>query len=80
MSTLTGLDYLLEHASFADKEAREKTEARLNIMVNYFFMRDDAQLSKIVPEMKFTEAQSLICRALNGDQSARVSLGMEKGE
>ena len=31
---LTGLAYLLEHAEFADKEAREKTEARIKQALN----------------------------------------------
>lgn len=67
MTKLTGLAYLLEHASFADKEAREKTEARIKPVIDGINFGDDQTITALFD-------------ALRGDQSARVSLGMEKGE
>ena len=67
MSTLTGLAYLLEHASFADKEAREKTEARIKPLVEAVCFGDDHSLG-------------IVYSALNGDHDSRTYLGMEKGE
>jgi len=74
MSTLTGLAYLLEHASFADKEAREKTEARIKPLYDLFDNTAGIPIHFFLPRAHY------ISQALDGDQSARVSLGMEKGE
>jgi len=64
---LTGLAYLLEHAEFADKEAREKTEARIKPIIDGINFGDD-------------QAITALFDALRGDQAARISLGMEKGK
>ncbi len=67
MTKLTGLAYLLEHASFADKEAREKTEARIKPILDAINSGDDKTIDAIF-------------FALSGAIDHRVSLGMEKGE
>lgn len=63
--TLTGMDYLLEHASFADNEAREKTEARIKPIVDAIISGGDDQ------------AIDAVFFALNGAINWRVSLGKE---
>lgn len=63
---LTGLAYLLELANPATREDYEAMVARIKPLVDAFDFGDDQTKT--------------ISDALNGDQSARVSLGMEKGE
>ena len=65
MSTLTGIDYLLEHASFSDKEAREKTEARIKPLL-------DAANN--------CAGMTHVLEAIDGDHDDRIYFGMEKGE
>lgn len=75
---LTGLAYLLELANPATREDYEAMVARIKPLVDVITAGHTApDLGELADVF---EREGEICRALDGDQAARVSLGMEKGE
>lgn len=78
---LKGLDYLLELANPATHEDYLALVARIKPLVDVIEAGCNFDPSNHDFDMEeFMNREDAVFRALNGDKSARVSLGMEKGE